>query len=117
MMEASCLGALEEGGTTIGILPSESAADANPYVKYPIPTGMGIGRNLLVVRTADALVAMEGSHGTLSEIALALNLGKPVIDLGGWGLDGARPASDPEQAVRLALEAAVGGNRRHPEEK
>jgi uncharacterized protein (TIGR00725 family) len=108
MMEASCRGARAAGGTTIGILPTDRSADANPFVDIAIPTGMGIGRNILVVRAADALVAMPGSHGTMSEIALALNLGKPVVDLGNWGIDGTVEAKDPVQAVKLATELAAG---------
>jgi predicted Rossmann-fold nucleotide-binding protein len=68
---------------------------------------MGVGRNILVVRTADALIAMPGSTGTLSEIALALNLGKPVVDLGGWKIEGTVEAADPQEAVQLAIDMAA----------
>jgi len=108
IMEAASRGVSESGGTTIGILPGNRSTDANPYIKIPIPTGMGVGRNILVVRTADALIAMPGSTGTLSEIALALNLGKPVVDLGGWKIEGTVEAADPEEAVQLAIEMAAG---------
>lgn len=103
IMEAASRGASEHGGTTIGILPGEDSSQANPYITIPIPSGMGIGRNVLIVRSSDALIAMPGGSGTLSEIALSLNIGKPVIDLGGWGIDGTISAIDPTEAVKLAL--------------
>jgi uncharacterized protein (TIGR00725 family) len=112
-MEAACRGAKAGGGTTIGILPSGDRADANPWVDVAVPTGLGEGRNALVVRTADALVAVAGEFGTLSEIALALKLGRPVVGLGTWELvrDGrpveaivavSTPAEAAEQALALA---------------
>ena len=105
-MEAACRGAKAEGGTTVGILPSDDRAEANPWVDVAVPTGLGEGRNVLVVRAADALVAVEGEFGTLSEIALALRLGTPVVGLGTWELarDG-RPV-DAIVAVATAAEAA-----------
>ena len=87
VMEAAAKGAFEAGGTVIGILPSGDKTNANPYVSIAIPTGMGMGRNMLLVQTADVLIAFPGSYGTLSEIGLALNSGKPVIYLPGvWNL-------------------------------
>jgi uncharacterized protein (TIGR00725 family) len=113
VMEAACRGASEAGGTTVGILPSDSTSDANPYVTIPIATGMGTARNLVIVRTADALIAVDGRYGTLSEIAHALDQGKRVISLLAWpALRGAvpedrfTPAETPEEAVTLALESA-----------
>jgi uncharacterized protein (TIGR00725 family) len=112
VMEAAAKGASEAGGTVIGILPSGNKNDANPFVTIAIPTGMGMGRNILVVQTADVLIAFPGSYGTLSEIGLALNSGKPVIYLPGvWNLSKAgkvdgnlfKEAFDPAQAVALAL--------------
>ena len=115
-MEAACRGAKAEGGPTIGILPSGDRADANPWVDVAVPTGMGEGRNALVVRAADVVVAVAGEFGTLSEIALALRLGRPVVGLKTWELarEG-RPveaivvavtaAEAAEQAVGLALRA------------
>lgn len=114
-MAAACRGAKEGGGSTIGILPSDDRADANPWVDVAVPTGLGEGRNALVVRAADAVVAVAGEFGTLSEIALALRLGKPVIGLRTWELvrDGrpvdaivaaATPAEAAETAVALATE-------------
>ncbi len=103
VMEAASRGAYEIGGTTIGILPGDDRHQANPYISIPIPSGMGVGRNVLIVRSSDALIALPGGSGTLSEIAISLNIGKPVIDLGEWGIDGTISASDPEEAVKLAL--------------
>ena len=103
IMEAASLGAAEEGGTVIGILPGSDKGEANEHVTFPIPTGLGVARNVLVVKTADALVSMPGGPGTLSEIALALNTGKPVVDLGEWEIEGTRSAGSPEEAVLLAL--------------
>ena len=105
IMEAASRGAHLEGGTIIGILPGSEKNEANPHVTYPIPTGLGVARNVLVVRTADALIALPGGPGTLSEIALGLNIGKPVMDLGGWDIEGTRSVSTAEEAVLLALEA------------
>ena len=110
VMEAACRGAKEGGGTTLGILPGLDRADANPYVDVAVPTGLGEARNALVVRAADALIAVGGEWGTLSEIALAKRAGKRVVGLGTWELsragrpvDGIVAASDPEEAVELAL--------------
>ncbi|MGI8809020.1 MAG: TIGR00725 family protein [Acidimicrobiales bacterium] len=102
-MAAACRGAKAGGGTTVGILPSDDRADANPWVDLAVPTGLGEGRNALVVRAADAVVAVAGEFGTLSEIALALRLGKPVIGLGTWEL--ARDGR-PVQAIAAAATAA-----------
>ena len=110
VMEAACRGAKEGGGTTLGILPGLDRADANPYVDVAVPTGLGEARNALVVRAADALIAVGGEWGTLSEIALAKRADKRVVGLGTWELsraggpvDGIVAASDPEEAVELAL--------------
>jgi hypothetical protein len=117
-MAAVCRGAKEAGGVTIGILPGYAAAAANPWVDYPICTGLGQARNAIVVAAADAVIAVGGGLGTLSEIALALRIGRPVVLLGGWaaivGTDeaaavagefAAHPvvAATPEEAVELAL--------------
>lgn len=103
VMEAAAQGAREAGGTTIGILPQAYRHDANPYIDVPIATGFGEGRNVFIVRTADALIAIGGEYGTLSEIALALKSGKPVVGLGTWDIKGIRQADSPEHAVELAL--------------
>ena len=104
IMEAASRGAVQEGGTAIGILPGSDKDEANQHITIPIPTGLGVARNVLVVKTADALIALPGGPGTLSEIALALKVGKPVVDLGGWKIEGTRPASTAVEAVLLALE-------------
>jgi len=111
VMEAVCKGARSHGGLTIGIIPSWSKEDANPYVQIPIVTGMGMGRNVMVVMTADVLIAVGGEFGTLSEIAHALNIGKKVIGLRTWNLAKAHTkpipdlveATDPKKAVDLAI--------------
>lgn len=110
VMEAACRGAKAEGGLTVGILPGVVKDGANPYVDIPIVTAMGTARNVILVRTADALIAIEGRYGTLSEIAHALDQGKRVVSLGSWDLArvGAEPdrivqAPTPEDAVRRAL--------------
>ncbi len=106
-MEAACRGARTAGGTTVGILPGADRAAANQYVDVAIATGMGELRNGLVVRTADALIAVGGEFGTLSELALALKAGKPVVGLGSWDLDPIVRADGPEDAVRRALQLAA----------
>ncbi len=110
VMAAACRGAKSAGGLTIGVLPGDSAAEANPYVDIPIVTGMGEARNIIIVRTAHAVIAVGGEFGTLSEIAFALKLGRPVVGLGTWELSrqgrlvqDILVASTPEEAVRLAL--------------
>jgi uncharacterized protein (TIGR00725 family) len=116
VMEAACQGAYENDGVTIGILPSDDTYEANPYVQVPVATGFGVGRNIVIARTADVLIAVGGSYGTLSEIALALNLGKRVVHLESWDLDQAGAvdadlyvrAETPEEAVERALEFQPG---------
>jgi uncharacterized protein (TIGR00725 family) len=114
VMEAACRGAKGAGGTTIGILPGARREDANPHVDIALATGLGEMRNGLVVRSADALIAIGGEFGTLSEIALALKAGKPVIGLGTWQLarrdqpvDAVFPAASAEEAVTRALAACT----------
>ena len=84
VMEASAKGAVSKGGVTVGILPGAKASDANDYIKIPVITGMGHARNVILVRSCEALIAISGSHGTLSEIALALKMWKPVVGLYTW---------------------------------
>jgi uncharacterized protein (TIGR00725 family) len=114
VMEAACRGAKAEGGTTVGILPGLHRADANAFVDVALPTGLGEARNALVVRAADALVAVAGEFGTLSEIALALRLGTPVVGVDTWELGRAgRPVEaivrveDPDEAAARAVELAL----------
>lgn len=102
VMEAACRGAKAAGGTTIGILPGPDRSGANEYVDIAIATGMAEARNLAIIRTADALVAVGGSYGTLSEIGFALTAGKKVVGLRTWDIEGIVRAATPEEAVRLA---------------
>ena len=111
--EAACRGASKAGGRTIGILPGNSPEDANPFVQFPIVTGMGHARNVIVVKSARAAIAIGGSYGTLSEIAHALQNHIPVVGLGTWELarNGREdtsivPATTPQEAVEKALELA-----------
>jgi uncharacterized protein (TIGR00725 family) len=103
VMEAACRGARSRGGVTVGLLPGLDRDAANGWVVVALPTGLGEARNALVVRAADALIAVGGAYGTLSEIALALKAGKPVIGLGTWEIDGVERAEGPEAAVDSAL--------------
>jgi uncharacterized protein (TIGR00725 family) len=99
-MEAACRGAFEEGGLTVGILPGTDASSANPYVKLTLATGLDYARNVVLVRACQALVAVAGEYGTLSEIAIGLKLGKPVVALGSWpAIEGLHQASSPDEAV------------------
>lgn len=103
VMEAACRGAKSEGGVTVGILPTDDRSHANRYVDVAVATGLGEARNAVVVRTADVLVAVGGEFGTLSEIALALRAGKPVVGLSTWEL--AR-GGEPVEAIVVAADAA-----------
>ncbi len=87
VMEAAAKGCRQEGGLTVGILPTDSSSSANPYIEIAIPTGIGIARNLMVVLAAEGLIAIDGKYGTLSEIAYALQLQKPIIGLKSWMVD------------------------------
>ncbi|MCK8670861.1 TIGR00725 family protein [Rhodococcus sp. NPDC003382] len=101
VMAAASRGAIEAGGTTIGLLPGDERLDGNPYLTVSIPTGMGEMRNALLVRSSDALIAVGGSWGTMSEIALAVRTGVPVVSIGGWQMPGpgVLAVADPEEAV------------------
>ncbi len=124
VMAHAARGAQETGGLTIGILPGTDASEANPYIGVAIPTGLGEGRNLLVVQSSDALIAIGGGAGTLSEIGFALKLKKPLVLLGSWRIQppqGSRKelpepqrAASAEEAVRIALGLAEGGARFKP---
>jgi uncharacterized protein (TIGR00725 family) len=106
VMLASAKGCKEAGGLTIGILPGGDINEANPYIDIPIPTGMGEMRNVLIVRASRGLIAVGGGYGTLSEIALALKTGKPVVGLKTWDVSkDIVPAEDPAHAVDLLLKA------------
>uniref|UniRef100_A0A7C1FT32 TIGR00725 family protein n=1 Tax=Thermomicrobium roseum TaxID=500 RepID=A0A7C1FT32_THERO len=113
VMAAVCRGAKRGGGATIGILPGTNPREANEWVDYPICTGLGEARNAVVVASGQVVIAIGGGLGTLSEIALALKLGRPVITLHSWPLDPAllaranariEEATSPDEAARRALE-------------
>jgi uncharacterized protein (TIGR00725 family) len=107
VMAAAARGAKSAGGTTIGILPGETRADANEWLDHVVVTGIGHGRNLAVVASGDAVIAVGGRYGTLAEIGFALTLGRPVVVLEpGWEVDGTQRAQTPAEAVEFALAAA-----------
>ncbi|HUV76402.1 MAG TPA: TIGR00725 family protein [Dehalococcoidales bacterium] len=110
VMAAACKGASSQGGLTIGILPGNNRQQANPHVQIPIVTGLGEARNIIVVKSAQAVIAISGKYGTLSEIAHALRSGIPVIGLNTWSLsqndkpdNSVIPAQNPAEAVNKAL--------------
>jgi uncharacterized protein (TIGR00725 family) len=116
VMEAACRGAEKAGGTSVGILMGYDDAEANPHVDIRIPTGLGVARNAIVVASGRAVIAIDGYYGTLSEIALALKIGRPVVTLGSWLLppppggkqtaDPLHHAHSPAEAVEMALRLA-----------
>jgi hypothetical protein len=99
VMAAACRGAAEAGGMTVGILPGTDRAVANQWVRVALPTGLGELRNGLVVRAADVVVAVGGAYGTLSEVALALKTGVPVVGLRTWAIDGIEVVKSPDAAL------------------
>ncbi|MGH3146397.1 MAG: TIGR00725 family protein [Rubrobacter sp.] len=104
VMEAAARGATEAGGTAIGILPDEDRGRANAYLSYSVITGVGQARNLAVVCTGDVVVAVGGEYGTLSEMALAKKVGRPVVTLGSWDLgEHVVVAASPSEAVEAAF--------------
>lgn len=106
VMEACARGAKRQGGTTIGILPGNSREDANRYIDHQIVTNMGHARNAIIAASSDALIAVGGEYGTLSEIAIALKMRKKVVVIESkWGIEGTLKATDPQEAVDLALNA------------
>ena len=107
VMAAACRGAALAGGLTVGFLPGTDRRAANAWVKVALPTGLGELRNGLVVRAADAVIAVGGAYGTLAEVALALKAGTPVVGLSTWPIVGVREADHPAGAVEQALAAAV----------
>ena len=124
VMEAACRGAKAEGGTTIGILPGRRGSAFNEYVDIPIFTTLGYARNIIVVHTGGACIAVGGAFGTLSEIAYAMDAGIPVVGLSTWSLtvkgdgdpvvDGIIPAANPVEAVDKALAAAAAAPEPQP---
>ena len=108
VMEAACRGASEAGGLTVGILPGASARDANRFVDVPIATGMGYTRNSLVVLSSQAVIAIGGRYGTLSEIAYAIQYKIPLVGLNTWKIAAAiKHVKTPEEAVKLAFKLVV----------
>lgn len=104
VMEAAARGAKSEGGTTLGILPGDSRHGSNPFVDLAVPTGMGEARNALIARAADGVIAVGGGYGTLSEIALALKMGKPVVGIGTWEVsEEIKKAADGAEAVEYLM--------------
>jgi uncharacterized protein (TIGR00725 family) len=108
VMAAACRGAAQAGGTTVGILPGLDRAAGNRWLTVAIPTGLGELRNGLVIRAADVVIAVGGAYGTLSELALALKTGVPVIGLRTWEIEGVERVDSPGQAVEWALRRAAG---------
>ncbi|HEX5369381.1 MAG TPA: TIGR00725 family protein [Dehalococcoidia bacterium] len=121
VMEAACRGAQQAGGTTIGVLPGDDRHEANAYVTLPIVTGIGRARNVIVALTSEALIAVDGGYGTLSELGFALQFGRPVVGIGTWrfGNGAGEDASivrceDVVQAVDKAIELARGAGTLAP---
>jgi uncharacterized protein (TIGR00725 family) len=116
VMEAVCRGAKSKGGLTVGILPGQDASRANPWVDIPVVTGLGEARNVVVVKSAQAIVAIGGGYGTLSEIAYALKSGVPVIGLSTWSLS--RDGREDDSIIRVsnaaeAVDKAICLGKRH----
>ena len=117
VMQAASRGAVSVDGLTIGILPGTDASEANEFVRVPIASGLGVMRNLVVVTAADAVIAVGGRHGTLSEIGLALRQGRHVVTLSSWRVEpdqrmggpSVHRARDPREAVTLVLRLADEG--------
>jgi hypothetical protein len=99
VMEAASKGTAEAGGTVVGILPQGETSHANRYVTIPIATNMGHARNMIIVHTADAVIAVGGGHGTLSEIAIALKLKKPVFGISSWDIEGIQSVTNAREAI------------------
>jgi uncharacterized protein (TIGR00725 family) len=111
VMEAACHGADAAGGMTVGLLPGTDRAAANDYLQIALPTGLGELRNGLIIRAADAVIAVGGAYGTLSEIALALRTDVPVIGLETWDVEGIERVDTPAEDVKSALERAARRSR------
>jgi hypothetical protein len=105
VMEAASRGASERGGLVVGILPGESRSGGNPHLDVVLPTNMGHGRNVIIAQASDVLIAVGGGYGTLSEIALGLKMGKPVVSLRSWRPD---PAVRAAESAAEAIEEAAG---------
>ncbi|MCM8757472.1 MAG: TIGR00725 family protein [Candidatus Omnitrophica bacterium] len=110
VMKAVCKGFKSKGGVTIGIIPGYDKNDANPYVDIVIPSGLGLARNVLVVKTADVVVALPGEYGTLSEIAYCLQFGIPVISFRSWDIKGVIKVNSLEELIIKIKQILKGGN-------
>ena len=110
-MAAACRGAGDAGGVVVGILPGSDRSAANEWVSVALATGLGELRNGLIVRAADVVLAVGGAYGTLSEVALALAKGVPVVGLDTWAIEGVQVTDSPQAAVRRVLELAAGEPR------
>jgi uncharacterized protein (TIGR00725 family) len=111
VMAAAAQGAAAAGGVSLGLLPDADRHRANPYLTYSLATNLGHARNILIAHSADALIAVDGDYGTISEAAIALKLGKPVVALKvAWDLHGLLQAATPREAVALAWAALEGAN-------
>jgi hypothetical protein len=109
VMAAAARGAQEAGGVSLGILPDADRSRANPCLTYSIATNLGHARNILIAHSADAVIAVDGDYGTISEAAIALKLGKPVVALkAGWDLHGLKRAASAQEAVALVWPARIG---------
>jgi uncharacterized protein (TIGR00725 family) len=105
VMEAACKGARSRGGFTVGLLPGNDVSMANRWVSLPIATGVGQARNIAVVRSSAAVIAIGGAHGTLTEIAFALDSGIPVVGVGTWRVAERGTAPNPVREVKTGIEA------------
>ncbi len=105
VMEAAARGAVEEGGITVGLLPGDDKGYANPYIRIPIATNLGHARNVIIAQASDGLISVGGSYGTLSEVSLALKMGKPVVALNPpVKIPGMEIRKDPEEAVEYLFQ-------------
>jgi uncharacterized protein (TIGR00725 family) len=104
VMEAASKGAQSAGGLTVGILPQNDSKSANQYIDIPIATGLGIARNVIIARSADGLIAIGGEYGTLSEIAFALQMAKPVVGIRTWEIKGVICVDNASEAVDKVFE-------------
>ena len=112
-LEAAAMGAKKAGGLTIGILPGKDKRDANSYIDISLPTSIGYARNTIVACSADIIVALPGSFGTNSEICYGLVYGRPVVDLGGWNIDGmieAKNVADAEEKIKRLIKKLQQSN-------
>ena len=103
VMEAAAKGAKAAGGMTVGILPTETKDEANPYIDIPLATGLGHARNAIITRSCDVFIAIDGSYGTLSEIGLAKAMGKEVVGIKSWDIEGIIKAESAREAVDMAI--------------